>query len=81
MWILLGVWLVCLVWVVSYCYIDGYRPVERPEDLHTVLGMPRWVMWGVAVPWVVADIVTIVFCTCVMKDESLEPAHPVSSNS
>ena len=77
MFLILGVWLVCFLWVVPYCYIYGYRPIESPDQLTTVLGMPSWVVWGVAVPWLLADIATIAICTFVMKDDTLEPPESV----
>ena len=31
--------------------------------------MPRWVFWGVAVPWIGADLFTFGFCMFYMADE------------
>jgi len=33
--------------------------------------MPSWVVWGIAVPWIVADIFTVWFCFFYMKDDDL----------
>ena len=71
--IIMGVWAVCLLWVVPYCYLFGYHTISDPADLKLVLGMPSWVVWGIAVPWLLADIVTIILCLWVIKDDDLEP--------
>ena len=42
-----------------------------PENIPTTLGMPSWVVWGIAVPWIVADIFTVWFCFFYMKDDDL----------
>ncbi len=67
---ILVVWLVFCVWVVGYCSAFGYR--RGPWQLETVLGMPSWVVWGIAVPWVVATLYTVVFGLRVMKDQPLD---------
>lgn len=51
--VILAIWAVSMIWTVSYCYLFGYRAPD-PETLELVLGMPSWVFWGVAVPWIAA---------------------------
>jgi hypothetical protein len=70
---ILAVWLVCLLWVVPYCFAFGYRPVTDPADLKLVLGMPSWVIWGIAVPWLLANVATIAMCVWGIADDDLEP--------
>lgn len=72
--LILGVWALCLVWVIPYCYLFGYRPITDASELPMVLGMPSWVVWGVAVPWLVADVATIAICIWVIRDDDLEPS-------
>jgi len=68
--IIFCVWLVALCWCIPYCYFNGYN-VADPENIPTTLGMPSWVVWGIAVPWIVADIFTVWFCFFYMKDDDL----------
>ena len=75
---ILVVWAAALLWVVPYCYFNGFvRDPENfdPKQLETVLGIPDWVFWGIAVPWLAANLVTIVFCFGFMKDDDLGEAN------
>lgn len=65
------VWVVTLFWVVPFCYVHGYAKEVDPETLRTIWGIPRWVFWGVAVPWVAADIFTVWLCFFYMTDADL----------
>ncbi len=71
-WILL-MWVACFVWTLSFCLTNGYpKPGDvNPETFSTVLGMPAWVAYGIALPWLIADVVTIWFCIFRMKDADL----------
>ena len=69
--IIVAVWFAALCWCVPYCYLTGYgKPVDA-ATLETVFGVPKWIFWGIAVPWLVADAFTIVFCLFVMRDDDL----------
>ena len=35
------------------------------------MGMPRWVFWGIFMPWLFVDAVTIWFVFFFMKDDDL----------
>ena len=63
-------WFVALIWAVTYCKINGYD-IEDPANIPTTLGMPSWVVWGIAAPWLAADLFTTWFCFCFMKDDEL----------
>lgn len=52
---ILTLWGLCFAWVISYCSAFGYRS-DGPESLRVVFGMPSWVFWGVAVPWLAASV-------------------------
>lgn len=70
-----GVWVVAFLWAVPYSYLNGYPENFEPETFTTILGIPSWLFWGIAVPWIVADVVTTWFCFCYMKDDDLGESH------
>lgn len=74
-WIILGLWVVALLWSVPYCYFNGFQTGLDPETVETTMGIPSWVFWGIAFPWVVADLFTIWFCLFYMKEDDLGVAH------
>lgn len=80
------VWLAALLWAVPICYFNGYLPnIENfdPDNVSTVLGIPTWLFWGIFVPWLAADVFTIWFCFCYMKDDDLgeDPSAPESDGA
>ena len=68
--IIFGAWLAALCWCVPYCYWNGYN-VTDPENISITFGMPSWVVWGIAIPWIVADVFTVWFCFFYMKNDDL----------
>ena len=80
--IIVSVWLCAMLWAVPFCYLNGYPDVFDADTMPTVLGVPAWVFWGIGFPWLVADVFTIYFCTCYMRDDDLgaaEDASPLAS--
>jgi len=71
--IILLTWLACFVWTFTYCTRYGYPTDVDPAAFPTVLGMPSWVVWGIVLPWSLANIVTLLFCFGFMQDATLEP--------
>lgn len=71
-WILL-MWVACFIWTLAACLTQGYPDPGSitPETFPTVFGIPAWVAYGIALPWLAADIVTIWFCIFKMKDADL----------
>ncbi|MDG1894671.1 MAG: hypothetical protein P8J37_07165 [Fuerstiella sp.] len=69
-WILL-MWLSCFAWTLTVCLNFGYPETVDPLNFPMVLGIPAWVAWGIAFPWLIANGVTIWFCLCVMEDADL----------
>lgn len=69
-WFLIGTWVAFAGWTmmvnVTQSRFDGEGSVA------TLLGMPRWVVLGIALPWVVATGLTCWFALRFMKDTSLE---------
>lgn len=61
-------WLAALLWSVGYCSFRGYG---QTDPLQTVLGIPAWVFWGIAVPWAASAIFTFYFSLVRMKDDPL----------
>lgn len=68
-----------LIWSVGTCYTMGYD-VPASEVGATVFGMPRWTFWGIAVPWLAADVFTVYFCMIVMKDDPLDDQEPINGD-
>ena len=60
-----------LTWTVGYCYMFGYGP---HADTAPVLGLPGWVVWGIALPWCIATVVSVVFALVVIRDDALDAA-------
>jgi hypothetical protein len=69
MWIVFGVWAAFCIWVVGYCKLNAF--VEGNGEVPVTLGMPSWVFWGVAFPWLAATTFSIVFALFFMKDHDL----------
>lgn len=82
---ILVIWLAALLWAVPYCYLNGYlsaTPADTPmPKLELLFGMPRWVVIGVALPWLVADVLTVWICFVYMQDDDLgeDPEPPAKS--
>jgi hypothetical protein len=72
--IIFALWVVALLWSVPYCYFTGYGKFDA-ATFETVLGVPKWLFWGIFVPWLAADAFTIWFCFGYMKEDDLGAAH------
>ena len=71
-------WACALLWAVPYCYLTGFTTAgvsAEPAEIPLVMGIPSWVFWGIAVPWLAADVFTVWFCFFYMKDDDLGEAH------
>ena len=64
-------WLCGLLWCVPCCYLLGYGE-QNAESMSVVLGVPAWLFWGIALPWLLADVATTWFCFYFMKDDPLD---------
>ena len=67
-------WFVCLLWAVPVSYSMGFNQDVVPGEVPTTLGMPSWVLWGLLLPWLVADAVTIYLCFGFIKHDDLGKA-------
>lgn len=70
-WILL-MWVGCFVWTLAVALSSAYPDAVNPDTFGTVFGIPAWVAWGIALPWLLADGVTIWFCLTQMEDADLD---------
>jgi hypothetical protein len=79
----LGIWLVAMVYSVSYCYLNGYG--RSADSLTFVLWFPDWVFWGIVAPWAICIAISLPFAFRLMGDESLGEAidseEPPASDS
>lgn len=64
-------WLCGLLWCVPSSYILGYGE-KNAETMSVIWGVPTWLFWGIAVPWLVSDLLTTWFCFFFMKDDELD---------
>lgn len=62
-------WIGFATWTVGYNVLRAGDDPDAPT--RTVFGMPEWVFYGVALPWVAALVLTIWFALCFMKDTDL----------
>jgi hypothetical protein len=67
--LLMAVWAVALLWSCGYSRIFGYE--RSADDITLILGMPDWVFWGIAIPWVICVVFTVWFCFFFMADDDL----------
>jgi hypothetical protein len=67
-----------LIWAVPVCYFTGYDSNIDPAKLETLWGIPKWVFWGLVVPWLAADVFTVWLCFFYMKDDDLGEDHEVA---
>jgi len=65
----LGTWTIFAAWVVGYGSNTAFE--AESETVVTTLGMPSWIVWGIAVPWIVAFAITVFFAGWFMKDTAL----------
>ena len=71
---------VFFAWSIGASYVLGYAPTDTPvETVRTVIGMPHWVFWGVAVPWLGANLFTFWFCLFYMSDDPLGESNAATA--
>ena len=73
------VWALTFAWSVPYCYLYGFDAVD-PTTLQTIWGIPSWVFWGIACPWLVADLFTVWLCFFYMRDDDLGENLPAGDS-
>lgn len=70
-WVAFLGWLVAGIYTVTYCYFFGYD--SDAVELKTILGIPRWIVFGVVAPWIVAIGFGVWFSLVWVQDEDLGP--------
>tara|TARA_R110002096_G_scaffold310126_10_gene504723 strand:- start:7402 stop:7746 length:345 start_codon:yes stop_codon:yes gene_type:complete len=68
-WFMIVTWVFFAGWTTTYNGLFAKGEPGVPVEI--VLGVPRWVVFGVGLPWVVAVSVTVWFAFCFMKDTPL----------
>ena len=69
-WVVLVVWVVCLVWTIGYCGFSGYG---EPSEVGILLGLPDWIVIGIALPWFLATVFTFWFSLFFVTEDDLGP--------
>ena len=72
--VILIIWALGFAWTVPYCYFTGYQTTTENWKLTTTWGIPSWVFWGVAFPWFVSGVLSILMCLFYIKDDDLGQA-------
>jgi hypothetical protein len=75
--VLLIAFVLFMVWTVGVSFLLGYRQPEG-QPVPVLIGMPRWAFWGVFLPWMVANVFTIVFSVCYVANDPLEADQDAS---
>lgn len=68
--IIFCVWVTAMLWVLPVSYLGGFQGAE----LTTILGIPSWVFYGVAMPWFLCSVFAVWFSLRYMADDDLGPA-------
>lgn len=76
--IIFSAWLAATIYCCAYYYLFGSIRPGRPlgkADVHPILGMPSWFLWGVMLPWAICGAFTIWFVGFVMVEDDLGIDH------
>jgi len=72
LWFMLIAWIVFAVVVTTVGAFTAFaRPAAGEESVALLLGMPRWVVLTVLLPWIAGNGVIFYFATWFMKDTAL----------
>lgn len=66
---ILGTWVFFFFWIMATGWLTAFEPIEG--EVAMLLGMPRWVVLTVALPWLAANAVIFFFALRFMKDTDL----------
>ena len=64
---------VTCIWVVGTCAALSYG-----QPVHSIGGIPNWVVWGIFVPWVACLVTNIWYSLIYIRDDD-EPQEPPSA--
>jgi hypothetical protein len=74
LWVMLAAWIVFAAWTIGYNATHAFTEEASLPD--PVLGMPRWITFGIFTPWMVAVVLTTWFAMRFMKDTPLHDGAP-----
>lgn len=61
-----------MFWTVGISFWLGVREdVSDVEAISLVWGMPQWVFYGVFLPWMLVNVISVWFCFGLMKTDDL----------
>ncbi|MCY4171231.1 MAG: hypothetical protein OXF08_06480 [Bacteroidetes bacterium] len=55
----------CMIWTIGYCGIFAYNA----QEVTLIWGIPHWVIFGVALPWLSATVYSLWFALIHMKEK------------
>jgi len=68
---MVGCWIVFAVWTLGYNAIYAFDAESSADN--PIWGMPRWIVFGILIPWIFALFLTVWFALRFMKDTPLDP--------
>jgi len=72
LWFMLTTWIVFAAVVTTVGALTAFeRPAAGEESVALLLGLPRWVVLTVLLPWIAGNAVIFYFATWFMKDTAL----------
>ena len=79
--VILVIWALGFAWTVPYCYLTGFQTTTENWELTMTWGIPSWVFWGIAFPWFISGVLSILLCLFYIKDDDLGQADDEVSHS
>lgn len=70
-WTMVGCWFAFAAWTIGYNALFAFDGAKSAAD--PVWGMPRWVVFGILIPWILGLALTIWFALRFMHDTPLDP--------
>lgn len=78
--LILAVWFLALLWTLPMSYFNGFESQVDIEQVSFIFGMPKWVFWGIGLPWMMANLITIWFCFFYFSEDDLDPQQDADSS-
>jgi hypothetical protein len=66
--IIFCLWFAALLWTIPFSYLHGY---DSTAAIDMVWGIPSWVFWGVALPWLLTSLFALWFSFRGIADDDL----------
>ena len=66
----LGAWAVCACSSLTYC---SFAYDLEPQQMEILWGVPRWILLGILLPWMVANGFAWWYCFHLVRDDDLSP--------